>query len=88
MDTALKFSLPRWRLTRWLTHSGHDTPADIRAALIASLFGTLPIFAGGVINTLMISGVVAWRRPEPLYLSWLAMEVILAAVRVTILRSA
>jgi diguanylate cyclase (GGDEF)-like protein len=88
VDTALKFSLPKWRLTRWLTHSGHDTPADIRAALIASLFGTLPIFAGGVINTLMISGVVAWRRPEPLYLSWLAMEVILAAVRVTVLRSA
>jgi len=54
----LSFSLPKWRLTRWLTHSGQDTPADIRAALIASLFGTLPIFAGGVINTLMISGVV------------------------------
>ncbi len=88
VDTALKFSLPKWRLTRWLTHSGHDTPADIRSALIASLFGTLPIFAGGVINTLMISGVVAWRRPEPLYLSWLALEVALALVRVLILRSA
>ncbi|HAP27496.1 MAG TPA: GGDEF domain-containing protein [Achromobacter sp.] len=88
MDTGLKFSLPKWRLTRWLTHSGHDTPADIRAALIASLFGTLPIFAGGVINTLMISGVVAWRRPEPLYISWLILEVVLALVRVVILRSA
>ncbi|MCH3797030.1 hypothetical protein LZB69_08880, partial [Campylobacter jejuni] len=72
----------------WLTDSGQDTPADIRAALIASLFGTLPIFAGGVINTLMISGVVAWRRPEPLYISWLALEIVLAVVRVTILRSA
>lgn len=88
MEQGLKFSLPKWRLTRWLTHSGHDTPADIRAALIASLFGTLPIFAGGVINTLMISGVVAWRRPEPLYISWLILEVVLALVRVVILRSA
>ncbi|EHK63798.1 GGDEF domain-containing protein [Achromobacter arsenitoxydans] len=88
MDTGLKFSLPKWRLTRWLTHSGQDTPADIRAALIASLFGTLPIFAGGVINTLMISGVVTWRRPEPLYVSWLILEVVLALVRVTILRMA
>ncbi|MFD4835903.1 diguanylate cyclase domain-containing protein [Achromobacter sp. NPDC058515] len=88
MDTGLKFSLPKWRLTRWLTHSGHDTPADIRAALIASLFGTLPIFAGGVINTLMISGVVTWRRPEPLYISWLILELVLAIVRVTILRIA
>lgn len=88
METGLKFSLPKWRLTRWLTHSGHDTPADIRAALIASLFGTLPIFAGGVINTLMISGVVAWRRPEPLYISWLALEIVLALIRVTLLRAA
>ncbi len=88
METGLKFSLPKWRLTRWLTHSGHDTPADIRAALIASLFGTLPIFAGGVINTLMISGVVTWRRPEPLYVSWLILEIVLALVRVTLLRSA
>lgn len=88
MDTGLKFSLPRWRLTRWLTHAGQDTPPDIRAALIASLFGTLPIFAGGVINTLMISGVVTWRRPEPLYISWLVLELVLAIVRVTILRAA
>lgn len=88
VDTGLKFSLPKWRLTRWLTHSGPDTPADIRAALLASLFGTLPIFAGGVINTLMIAGVIAWRRPEPLYISWLLLEVVLAIVRVTILRAA
>ena len=86
VDTGLKFSL--WRLTRWLTHAGHGTPADIRAALLASLFGTLPIFAGGVINTVLISGIVAWRRPEPLYLSWLILELALAAVRVMVLRSA
>lgn len=88
VDTGLKFSLPGWRLTRWLTHAGHGTPADIRAALLASLFGTLPIFAGGVINTVLISGIVAWRRPEPLYLSWLILELALAAVRVMVLRSA
>lgn len=88
MDIGLKFSLPKWRLTRWLTYTGKDTPADIRAALIASLFGTLPIFAGGVINTLMISGVVTWRRPEPLYISWLIMELVLAIIRVTLLRAA
>lgn len=88
VDRGLRFSLPTWRLTRWLTDSGQDTPADIRAALIASLFGTLPIFAGGVINTLMIAGIVAWRRPEPLYISWLLLEILLAVVRVMVLRSA
>ncbi|OZI50297.1 GGDEF domain-containing protein [Bordetella genomosp. 5] len=87
MDKGLKFSLPSWRLTRWLTDSGVDTPAEIRVALIASLFGTLPIFAGGVINTIMISGVVVWRNPNPLYISWLALEILLGVIRVTVLRN-
>jgi len=88
VDTGPSFRLPRWRLTRWLTDSGPDTPPDIRVALVGSLFGTLPIFAGGVINTLMVSGVVTWRRPEPMYISWLILEVLLALVRVLVLRHA
>lgn len=87
VDKGMIFSLPSWRLTRWLTDGGADTPAEIRVALIASLFGTLPIFAGGVINTVMISAVVVWRNPVPLYVSWLVLEILLAVVRVAVLRN-
>ena len=46
-----RYSLPRWRVMRWLTDVGPDVPADIRAALIAQLFGAVPIFVGGAINS-------------------------------------
>ncbi|MDQ2140158.1 GGDEF domain-containing protein [Alcaligenaceae bacterium B3P038] len=88
MDNVLNYSLPRWRFTQWLVHCGDNVPIDIRTALIASLFGTLPIFAGGVINTLMVSGFIALRRPDPVFIWWFVMEVILGLIRVTFLISA
>lgn len=88
MEAGLKFSLPRWAFTKWLVDGGKGTPTDIRVALIASLFGTLPIFAGGVINTLLVSAVVTWRRPEPIFISWLVLELVLAVIRVVVLSSA
>lgn len=83
-DTRL-FSLPRWRLTRWLTDAGPDVPAEIRAALIRSLFGTLPIFAGGVLNTLAVSTLVAWRIPKPEFLLWCAIEYAICLKRLVVL---
>ena len=87
VDTGLKFSLPvaldaladprrPWHARR---HPRGAAGQPVRDAAI---------FAGGVINTVLISGIVAWRRPEPLYLSWLILELALAAVRVMVLRSA
>jgi hypothetical protein len=43
------YSLPRWRLTRWLADGGPGVPEDVRVALIGNLFGNLPVFVGGVI---------------------------------------
>lgn len=37
------YSAPRWRLTRWLAEPGPSVPDDIRAALIAQLYGSLPV---------------------------------------------
>ena len=42
------YSLPRWRLTRWLADCGPGVPEDVRVALIGNLFGNLPVFVGGV----------------------------------------
>jgi len=82
---ALRFSLPRWRLTRWLADSGPDVPPDIRGALVASLFGTLPIFAGGVVNSLAVSFLIAWRIPTLPFMLWCAFEVVCCALRLVIL---
>ena len=31
------YSLPRWRMTRWLADCGADVPEDIRVALVGSI---------------------------------------------------
>ncbi len=55
LPTRSTYSMPTWRLTRWLAHPGQDVPLDIQRALIGSLFGTLSIFIGGVLNSLMVA---------------------------------
>jgi len=82
---VLRFSLPRWRLTRWLADAGPDVPPEIRVALIGSLFGTLPIFAGGVVNSLAVSFLIAWRIPTLPFKLWCAFEVLCGIARVIVL---
>lgn len=82
---APSYSLPRWRLTRWLTDAGPDVPADIRVALIGSLYGTLPIFAGGVINTIAVSFLIAMRIPTLPFVLWCAFEVLCCVTRLFVL---
>lgn len=82
------FTLPRWRITRWLTDAGRDVPPDIRHALIGSLFGTLPIYIGGVINTLLVASVITARHPEPAFLSWLVLEILICILRLFVLLKA
>ncbi len=74
-DTARLYSPPRTRLARWLAEPGRDVPEPIRIALIANLYGTLPIFAGGVANTILVAAVIAARLPQPQILAWLVLEV-------------
>lgn len=76
---------PRWALTRWLVDTGDDMPAEIRVSLLAGLYGSLPIFAGGVINTLLVSAVIAARIPTTPFLVWAAIELALAIFRLPLL---
>lgn len=82
---VLRFSLPRWRLTRWLADAGPDVPPEIRVALVGSLYGTLPIFAGGVINSLAVSFLIAWRIPTWPFTLWCAFEVLCCGIRLVVL---
>jgi hypothetical protein len=68
------YSLPRWRVTRGLADCGPGVPEDIRVELIGNLFGNLPVFAGGVINTVAVALVITVRQPIPPFFIWLAFE--------------
>lgn len=74
-------SLPRWSLTGWLVDPGGEVPDAIRASLFNSLYGTIPIFLGGVFNTMLVSSVIAVRHPTPLFIGWALAELLLAAIR-------
>ena len=84
-DDVLTYSLPRWRLTGWLADAGHDVPQDIRVALIGSLYAAIPIFLGGVVNTIAVSALIALRNPKPLFLFWLALETTICLTRLVLL---
>ena len=73
--------LPRWSLTRWLVEPGKDIPDSMRRTLLHSLYASLPIFAGGVLNTVAVSALVAARMHTTAAYLWVALEVLLAAAR-------
>jgi diguanylate cyclase (GGDEF)-like protein len=73
--------LPKSRFVRWLAYPNQDAPFEIQAALISSLYGTIPIFIGGVANTVLVSAVIATRRPESAFIAWFVFEVVLCLVR-------
>jgi diguanylate cyclase (GGDEF)-like protein len=77
--------LPRWAFTRWLVGCAGEVPAEIRPSLVQGLYGSLPIFLGGVFNTILVSSIVATRIPTPAFLFWAALEICLAAVRLPLL---
>ncbi|MDQ0840033.1 GGDEF domain-containing protein [Sphingomonas faeni] len=60
-------------------------PAEIRQSLVQGLYGSLPIFLGGVFNTILVSSIVATRIPTPAFLFWAALEIGLAALRLPLL---
>ncbi|MGE8640073.1 MAG: diguanylate cyclase domain-containing protein [Achromobacter sp.] len=88
MNNDRIYSLPRWQVTQWLVNPGGDVPAEIRVALIGGLFGSLPIFFGGIINTLLVAALITYRHPEPAFLLWLALELLVCLSRINVLISA
>jgi diguanylate cyclase (GGDEF)-like protein len=79
------YSLPRWRLTRWLIDVGPDVPDDIRRGLVDNLFGGLPVFFGGAINTILVSGTIAAHTRNALFIGWFLFEIAICLARLVVL---
>ena len=78
-------SLPRWRVTRWLADCGPGVPDDIRVELIGNLFGNLPVFVGGVINTVAVAIAIVARKPTAPFIAWLVFEIAVCTARLIVL---
>ncbi|CCD93177.1 conserved membrane hypothetical protein [Bradyrhizobium sp. ORS 375] len=82
---GLAFSLPRWRVTRWLADPGYPVSSDIRLALVGELYGCWSVFAGGAINTVAVAAALALRTPTALFISWFVMEVAICLSRLIVM---
>jgi len=78
-------SLPG-RLAAWLLGSRVQARDAIAEQLMNGLFASVPIFLGGVINTIAVAALCAWLYPaNPLFASWLIFELVLGFTRVCVL---
>lgn len=84
-NDARVYSLPKWRLTRWLVDAGPGIPDDIRNALVASLFSGLPVFFGGAVNVILVAGAVALQTQRPVFIAWFVFEVVVCLARLVVL---
>lgn len=85
MQSERRFSLPRWRMMRWLADAGPNASDDIREALIAQLYGSLPVFAAGALNSVAVAGVIAIRKPTALFIGWFALDLAICLSRLAVL---
>lgn len=79
------YSAPRWRVMRWIAEPGRDVPPEIREALVGSFFGTLSIFFGGILNTLMVATVITVHLRRPEFVVWLGIECLICVLRIVVL---
>lgn len=87
-DSTGVFTLPRRQPMKWLVDPGRQVSSDIRHALVGSLFGTMSIFIGGVINTLLVAALITWHLPRKQFFFWLALECMICVARIGVLTSA
>jgi diguanylate cyclase (GGDEF)-like protein len=83
-----RYSQPRWGVTRWLADAGPGVPDDIRLALMTDLYGSLPVFAAGAVNTVAVAAVIAIREPTALFIIWVVLELVICLSRLAVLVAA
>ena len=77
-------SLGKLSLVRWLAGSKAETDPRIAESLTSGLFGSLPLFAGGVINSIVVAAVAMARHPTGLFILWLMAGTFLGIARLSV----
>ena len=73
---------PGW--ARWLLAPRADVAPAIASQLTSGLYTSLPIFIGGVINSIVVASIAAVRHPTTAFILWLGAEIALGAIRLAI----
>jgi diguanylate cyclase (GGDEF)-like protein/PAS domain S-box-containing protein len=51
---------------------------------VGGLYTSLPIFFGGVFNSVAIAAIAAWRQPSHMFFTWLGLEIVIGLLRLPI----
>ncbi|AWN46411.1 GGDEF domain-containing protein [Methylobacterium terrae] len=78
------YQMPRPAILRWLADPGLDLPADLRGGLLATFLPSIASLVLGAVAMLIIEVAAAIRQPGPLFLSLLAADAALLALRIGI----
>lgn len=73
------------KLGGWLLGAGAAVPEPISAELMKGLFSSLPIFLGGIVNTIIVATIGAWRHPTFAFFGWASFEIVLGLARLVLL---
>jgi diguanylate cyclase (GGDEF)-like protein/PAS domain S-box-containing protein len=81
----LKDIFPNSRLARWIIAPPSDVNRETATLLTSGLYASIPIFLGGIINSIAVAAVAVSRHPIGLFRFWFAAEVILGLSRLAII---
>src|SRR5690606_21036930 len=56
-------------------------PAALKSQLEGGLYSSLPIFFGGVFNSVTIAAIAALRHPNQTFYTWLGLEILIGLLR-------
>ena len=69
---------------RWIIAPRSDVSPAIADHLSSGLYYSIPIFLGGVINSIVVAAIAAVRHPDLLFATWLGIEVALGIARLIV----
>jgi diguanylate cyclase (GGDEF)-like protein/PAS domain S-box-containing protein len=75
---------PGSKLSRRLIAPRDDLSPAITSELTAGLFTSIPIFLGGVLNSIAVAALAATRHPTAPFFLWLFIEIVFGVVRLAV----
>ncbi len=80
------FTPPRLHLFQRLVSPGKKTPPALHGALLAALFGALPVYFAALVNSVVTAGMVAWHHDDDVHFRvWFVMEILVCLTRLATL---
>lgn len=81
-DVTPTYLIPKAAILRWLVDPGLDLPADVRGRLLATFLPSVCSLVLGAAAMLIVEAVAVIRHPGPVFISLLAADAGLLALRI------